>query len=102
RQGKRTYAIARESGLLRAGRNVLAVKGGPGGKELEGLLDLRLDEVRRPVVLGGLTGDIKVVSERAVGGDLWSGQHGQAPACVTACPHDAALRVNARTEFPVP
>jgi Fe-S-cluster-containing hydrogenase component 2 len=102
RQGKRTYAVARESGLLRAGRNVLAVRVVPGGKELEVLLGLRLDEVRQPVVLGGVTGDVKVVSERAVVCDLCSARHGQRPACVTACPHDAALRVNGRSEFPVP
>jgi hypothetical protein len=29
-----------------------------------------------------------------------SRQFGQVPACVTACPHDAAMRVNARFEFP--
>jgi Fe-S-cluster-containing hydrogenase component 2 len=28
--------------------------------------------------------------------DLCSDQYGQVPACVNACPHDAALRVDAR------
>jgi Fe-S-cluster-containing hydrogenase component 2 len=102
RQGKRTYAIARDTGPWRAGRNVLAVQVVPSGQELEVLLDLRLDEVRQPLVLGALTGDIKVVSERAVVCDLCSGRHGPRPACVTACPHDAALRVDARSEFPAP
>ena len=43
----------------------------------------------------------KQVAERAVVCDLCSAQYGQRPACVTACPHDAAMRVNARFEFPV-
>ena len=42
----------------------------------------------------------KLVTERAVVCDLCSSSFGQVPACVTACPHEAALRVNARFEFP--
>jgi Putative transposase len=37
---------------------------------------------------------------RAVVCDLCSGQPGKVPACVNACPHDAAIRFNARTDSP--
>ncbi len=36
---------------------------------------------------------------RAVVCDLCSGLPGQAPACVTHCPHDAAIRIDARAEI---
>jgi hypothetical protein len=42
----------------------------------------------------------KLVTQRAVVCDLCSRLPGQSPACVRACPHDAAFRVNARTNFP--
>ena len=42
----------------------------------------------------------KLVTDRAVVCDLCSTLSGQTPACVRACPHDAAMRVNARFEFP--
>jgi hypothetical protein len=102
KRGKREYRITREAAILRAGRNVLAVKVTPTPRELEVLLDARLDEVRRPVVPAGMIGDIseKLVTERAVVCDLCSSQFGQRPACVNACPHDAALRVDARAAFP--
>jgi Fe-S-cluster-containing hydrogenase component 2/CRP-like cAMP-binding protein len=102
RSGKREYRIAKEAGLLRAGRNVVAVRVTPTPRELEVLLDLRLDDVRPPVVPAGMIGDIseKLVTERAVVCDLCSSQFGQRPACVSACPHDAALRVDARSAFP--
>ena len=41
------------------------------------------------------------VTQRAVVCDLCSDQSGHVPACVNACPHDAALRVDARRfDFP--
>jgi Fe-S-cluster-containing hydrogenase component 2/CRP-like cAMP-binding protein len=101
---KREHLIARDGGLLRAGANVVAVKAAPpaDGKGL--LLGLRLDEVRRPAVPPGLsdTAEIteKAVTELAVVCDQCSNQFGQRPACVTACPHDAAMRVDARFHFP--
>jgi Fe-S-cluster-containing hydrogenase component 2/CRP-like cAMP-binding protein len=102
KRGKREYRIAKEAGLLRAGRNVLAVRVTPTPRDLELLLEVRLDDVRRPVVPAGMVGDIseKMVTERAVVCDLCSGQYGQRPACVNACPHDAAMRVDAILEFP--
>jgi Fe-S-cluster-containing hydrogenase component 2 len=33
--------------------------------------------------------------------DMCSEQLGRQPACVNACPHDAALRVEARSFFPL-
>jgi CRP-like cAMP-binding protein/Fe-S-cluster-containing hydrogenase component 2 len=102
KRGKREYRIAKESGVLRAGRNVVAIKATPTPRDLEVLLELRLDDVRRPVVPAGMIGDIseKLVTEKAVVCDLCSSQYGKRPACVNACPHDAALRINALSEFP--
>lgn len=102
KRGNREYRLGRDEQLLRPGRNVVAVKATPTPKELELLLELRLDEVHTPDIPLGLSGDIseKQVTERAVVCDLCSAQYGRRPACVTACPHDAAMRVNARFGFP--
>jgi Fe-S-cluster-containing hydrogenase component 2/CRP-like cAMP-binding protein len=43
---------------------------------------------------------VKEVSDRAVVCDLCSSLPSQDPACVYACPHEAAIRVDARSEFP--
>jgi Fe-S-cluster-containing hydrogenase component 2/CRP-like cAMP-binding protein len=101
RDGVRAYPIAPE-GVLQPGRNVVAVRVLP-TRAFGVLLDLRLDEERRPAETLGLQGELseKQVTLRAVVCDLCSGQWGQRPACVTACPHDAALRIDGRTEFPV-
>jgi Fe-S-cluster-containing hydrogenase component 2 len=42
----------------------------------------------------------KLVTHKAVVCDLCSSVPGQLPACVHACPHDAAMRVDARLNFP--
>ena len=63
-------------------------------------LRVRLDEVRQPTVLGGEEVTQKQVTERAVVCDLCSTQPGRVPACVNACPHDAAMRIDARSDFP--
>jgi Fe-S-cluster-containing hydrogenase component 2 len=78
----------------------------PTAKSADVLLQVRLDEVVRPQ----LPADVdevtaaevsqKLVTERAVVCDLCSSLPRQQPACVQACPHDAALRVNARSAFP--
>jgi Fe-S-cluster-containing hydrogenase component 2 len=71
----------------------------------ETLLSLRLDEVRKPTIPQKIAEELseeiteKLVTEKAVVCDL-CGALPQGPACVTACPHDAALRVNARFNFP--
>jgi hypothetical protein len=68
------------------------------------LLELRMDEIRVPDVPPVLreSAEIseKVVTNLAVVCDQCSSQWGQRPACVTACPHDAAMRVDARIDFP--
>jgi Fe-S-cluster-containing hydrogenase component 2 len=94
------YTITREMNVLRPGRNVVAVKV-PLPPQGQTILDLRLDEVRQPP---GSTAEVEVtekpVTERAVVCDQCSSQYGQRPACVNACPHDAAMRVDARFQFP--
>jgi Fe-S-cluster-containing hydrogenase component 2/CRP-like cAMP-binding protein len=100
-RGKREYRVAKDGTMLRAGRNVIAVRATP-PHDLEILLDLRLDDVRRPVAPPGVEGEVseKLVTERAVVCDMCSSQFGQRPACVNACPHDAAWRIDARTGLP--
>jgi ferredoxin len=97
----REYVISRDSNLLRLGRNVVAVKVVPPPRGV--LLDLRLDEIHQPTV-PGISGAIelseKTVDHLAVVCDQCSTQYGQRPACVTVCPHDAALRVDARVNSP--
>jgi Fe-S-cluster-containing hydrogenase component 2/CRP-like cAMP-binding protein len=106
RQGKLTYTIGGAAAgeaapVLRAGRNILAAQvearslgGGP-------LLSVRMDEVLRSEERGQEVTQ-KVVTLRAVVCDLCSELGSQDPACVKACPHDAASRVNAWTAFPAP
>jgi CRP-like cAMP-binding protein/Fe-S-cluster-containing hydrogenase component 2 len=109
--GKREYALPPKSSdpaapaprrLLRAGRNVLAVRVMPNPSSTDILLALRLDAIHKPEGLPDLAEEItqKLVTERAVVCDLCSSSLGQVPACVNACPHDAAMRVDARVEFP--
>jgi hypothetical protein len=101
---KREYLIGRGENLLWPRRNVVAVKAvtPADGKGL--LLGLRLDEVRRPALPAGVGETVEVtekaVTELAVVCDQCSNQFGRRPACVTACPHDAAMRVDARFNFP--
>jgi Fe-S-cluster-containing hydrogenase component 2/CRP-like cAMP-binding protein len=93
-------APAAPAQLLQAGRNVVAVQVNPAAvKSGETFLKVRMDEVRKPE---GVSDDVtfKVVTERAVVCDLCSSQSGQKAACVNACPHDAALRIDARFDFP--
>ncbi len=117
RDGRREYSLPPRVGgeggavsitdLLRRGRNVLAVQVQPTAKPTDVLLKVRLDEVQRPE----LPADVdeaaaaevtqKMVTERAVVCDLCSTLSRQKPACVQACPHDAAMRVDARNQFPI-
>ncbi|MHB1425530.1 MAG: 4Fe-4S binding protein [Gemmataceae bacterium] len=108
KRGKREYVLKPEMNLFRAGGNIVAVKLTPPpfvpGKKAV-LLDLRLDEIHVPDVPAPKreAAEIseKLVTELAVVCDQCSSQLGQRPACVTACPHDAAMRVDARFNFPV-
>jgi Fe-S-cluster-containing hydrogenase component 2/CRP-like cAMP-binding protein len=103
-RGKSEYSLTGDA--FRSGHNVLAAKVPPpsgdapraGAGEKPTWLRLRLDEIRRPETAGDV--EEKLVTERAVVCDLCSDQAGQVPACVNACPHDAAMRVDARFQFP--
>jgi CRP-like cAMP-binding protein len=118
RDGRREYSVppkAKAGGpppmllreLMGPGANVIAVQVAPTAKPEELLLQVRLDEIRRP----DLPVDVdekaaaeitqKQVTEVAVVCDLCSTLSRREPACVQACPHDAAMRVDARSEFPV-
>jgi Fe-S-cluster-containing hydrogenase component 2 len=81
---------------------VLAVRVMPTPGSADILLALRLDAIHKPEGLADLADEVteKLVTERAVVCDLCSSSLGQVPACVNACPHDAAMRVDARLEFP--
>ena len=89
--------------VLRAGRNLLALQALPDTGGDGPFLKVRLDEVRKPTVAAAVSEEVtqKLVSERAVVCDLCSSSLGRVPACVNACPHDAALRIDARSDFPV-
>ena len=88
--------------LFRAGRNVLAVQVAPDSSLGDVFFRFRLDELRKPTVATEAAEEVlqKQVTDRAVVCDLCSSLPGQVPACVNACPHDAALRIDARSEFP--
>ena len=86
--------------MLRAGKNVVTVRVQPAEASGEVLFDLRLDVVRKPEeAFGkGTEVDIKPVKELAVVCDLCSSLP-TGPACVTACPHEAAIRIDATREL---
>jgi Fe-S-cluster-containing hydrogenase component 2 len=92
RQGKRKYRLAPARESVRAGDNLLAVlvprlRQPALGKTL---FSVRLDTEREA---DSPTVEIKLVTQRAVVCDLCSSLP-TGPACVRACPHDAAMRVN--------
>jgi Fe-S-cluster-containing hydrogenase component 2 len=113
KKGERSYTLPQEPDAkaggapvnpLRAGRNVLAVWATPNPNNTAiALLKCRLDAVQKPQLAGADAAAFtqKQVTERAVVCDLCSSSFGQVPACVNACPHDAAMRVDARFEFPI-
>jgi CRP-like cAMP-binding protein/Fe-S-cluster-containing hydrogenase component 2 len=101
-------------GLLRAGTNTLALElrapddASQAPRLADGLtlLSVRLDPVPEMGAITAATADglvqpsVELVTERAVVCDLCSSLASQQPACVTHCPHDAAMRVDARQYFP--
>jgi ferredoxin len=113
KRGRRDFTLptgppaagAKKPALI-SGTNVLALQVSANAPPAELLLQARLDEVRRPDVSKGIDEEIaeeiteKLVTQRAVVCDLCTTLTGQKPACVQACPHDAAIRVNARFDFP--
>jgi Fe-S-cluster-containing hydrogenase component 2 len=102
RKDKRTYLVPDAAKWLTAGRNVVAVQVAPLAGHGGTFFDLRCDAVRKPKAGTLSAADYieKGVTEKAVVCDLCSTLPGRQPACVSACPHDAAMRVNARVEFP--
>lgn len=102
------------SNALRPKGNSLAIRLSPAdGKlpwrpaEYETLLAVRLDPVPEVGAMASVVAgdeadvEVKLVDQRAVVCDLCSHLPSQQPACVEMCPHDAAVRVNALTAFPV-
>jgi Fe-S-cluster-containing dehydrogenase component/CRP-like cAMP-binding protein len=84
---------------LRAGRNVIAVSAAATASVSDVLLNLGLYQRVKPVVASEVSGEEvnqEIVMNMAVVCDMCSDQRGRRPACVNACPHDAALRVDAR------
>ena len=86
---------------------MVAVQIKPPTKQGEVLFQLRLDEVKKPKDLPAEVEESvaqevveKLVKLRAVVCDLCSTLPGRKAACVQACPHDAAMRVDARSQFP--
>jgi len=81
---------------LRSGRNAMAIRVMlANSKPGEVLLDVGLIGYVPPVVDKSVAGEEYKqdwVMKTAVVCDMCSGQFGQQPACVTACPHDAAER----------
>lgn len=102
KKDKRTYRLTEAGSILRAGHNIAAARVTPPEGYTATIFDLRIDAVNKPKVgrLNPAEYIEKGVTHTAVVCDLCSTIPGKVPACVNACPHDAAMRVNAQTEFP--
>jgi Fe-S-cluster-containing hydrogenase component 2/CRP-like cAMP-binding protein len=87
--------------VLRIGRNTIEATVTPTSNDEDVLLDLGLYAFTKPVVDPSMAGEFsqEVVTKKAVVCDMCGSTFGQQPACVNACPHDAAMRVDARTFF---
>ncbi|MBC8351615.1 MAG: 4Fe-4S binding protein [Planctomycetes bacterium] len=104
-----------ESSQLRVGANLLAIEICPVAAE-DGecfapkygqlVLSARLDplpaagELALATVGEGVDLEVELVKKQAVVCDLCSSLSSQRPACVDQCPHEAAIRVDARFDFP--
>ena len=66
------------------------------------MLEAGLYKIRSAEAPLGVAGEFtqEMVMRTAVVCDLCASLPGQDPACVKVCPHDAAMRVDARTDFP--
>jgi Fe-S-cluster-containing hydrogenase component 2/CRP-like cAMP-binding protein len=91
----REFLLPAEGPLLRAGNNVLAVRVTPPTNGEDIFFDARLDEEKQ----AAKGAQQKLVTLRAVVCDL-CGELPSGPACVRACPHEAAMRVDARVSLP--
>jgi Fe-S-cluster-containing dehydrogenase component len=87
--------------VLRAGKNLVAASVAQPPNSTDVLFELGIYEMSRPVVPTEMSGEFtqELVMNKAVVCDMCSVQFGQRPACVNACPHDAAMRVEARAMF---
>ncbi len=90
------YAADIASTSLGRGENVLAVSVEPAAEFNALLLDVRLDRLAEE----SEEFEEKLVTERAVVCDQCSSLPGNRAACVYACPHEAALRVDTWVNFP--
>ena len=86
---------------VRVGHNLVEASVSPTANPDDTLLDLGLYAFSKPVVDPSMVGEFsqEVVTKKAVVCDMCGSQWGQQPACVNACPHDAAMRVDARSFF---
>lgn len=102
KKDKRLFPLADAKSLLKSKNNVVLVHTTPKPDEVGTIFDLRLDASPRPVRATDQAVEYteKAVSNRAVVCDLCSTLPGQVPSCVNACPHEAAMRVDARANFP--
>jgi CRP-like cAMP-binding protein len=102
KRDKRTYPVPDALRVLKPGRHVVAAWVAPPAGHTGPIFDLRGDVVRRPkgAQLNAADYIEKGVTEVAVVCDLCSTLPGKVPSCVRACPHDAAMRVDARRNFP--
>jgi hypothetical protein len=91
----REFPLPDGAALLRAGPNVLAVRVAPPANGEDIFFDARLDEEKQ----AARGAQQKMVTLRAVVCDLCS-ELPSGPACVRACPHEAAMRVDARVALP--
>jgi Fe-S-cluster-containing hydrogenase component 2/CRP-like cAMP-binding protein len=110
RQGLSTYVLPAQGPRppLRGGTNAIALRVGVPGEVPRGelLLSARLDEVRRPRLLSDGERELdeavveKLVTHRAAVCDLCDGLPGAEPLCIRACAHEAAVRIDALSDFP--
>jgi CRP-like cAMP-binding protein/Fe-S-cluster-containing hydrogenase component 2 len=101
KKDKRTYPVPDAARTLKPGRHVVIARVTPPPNHAGPIFDLRCDIVRRPKGQVSAADYVeKGVTELAVVCDLCSSLPGKVPSCVRACPHDAAMRVDARRNFP--
>jgi len=99
----RLFPIEDAKSVLRAGSNQVMVRVSIPAEQSGDVFDLRLDTIEesKRSTLQAVEYVNKAVSFRAVVCDLCSTLPGKVPSCVNACPHDAAMRVDARANFPL-
>ena len=90
------YAATVSGGAFQRGENLLAASVKPLHEFNATVLDMRLDELAPE----SEEVEEKLVTEQAVVCDQCSSLSGNRHACVDACPHEAALRIDAWLDFP--